>query len=236
MTPDELSRDEYQLLGEMTHATLADFVIEYFLRRGSWVTRAHHAMSLATLAAAIGVAVMQGRGAGRTFLDFGLSLAALFAVILPLHEALHAAAYRLAGARDIRWDYSMRMLAVWVIAHRFVAGTRAFLFVALAPFVVLNALLIAGAVLFPQHAVLLLFVLLVHLHGCAGDWSLINFVWLHRERGFWTYDDAERGKSYFFGRRVVPCRADGTESPSAWDECPPARDPAAAPDDAAGVR
>ena len=202
MTPDELSRDEYQLLGELTHATLADFVIEYFLRRGSWLTRLHHALSLTTLGAAIAVAVVQGRGVGRTFLDFGLAVVALFVILLPLHEGLHAAAYRLSGARDIRWDYSLRMLAVWVIAHRFVVGTRAFLFVALAPFVVLNALLLAGAVVFPQYAVLLLFVLLVHLHGCAGDWSLLNFLWLHREQGFWTYDDALLGKSYFFGRGV----------------------------------
>ena len=200
MTVDELSSSEYVLLGEMTHQTLADFVIHYFIRRTSWLTRAHHAMSLATLVAAIAVAVIQGRGVLRTLGDFGLALAALFVVILPLHEALHAAGYRLVGARDIRWDYSPRLMAVWVIAHRFVAGTREFAFVALAPFVVLNAALIAGAILFPSHAVLLLFVLLLHLHGCAGDWSLLNFVWLHRERGFWTFDDAESGKSYFFGR------------------------------------
>jgi Putative zincin peptidase len=202
MTPDELSRDGYQLLGEMTHATLAEFVIEYFLRRGSWLIWLHHAMSLMALAAAITAAAMQGRGVGRAFLDFGLSLVALFVVILPLHEALHAVAYRLVGARDIRWDYSMRMLAVWVIAHRFVVSTGPFLFVALAPFVVINMLLVAAAVAFPQYAVLLLFVLLVHLHGCAGDWSLLNFVWLHRRHGFWTYDDAVTGRSYFFGRGV----------------------------------
>jgi len=202
MTPDELSSDDYQPLGEMTHATLAEFVVEYFLGRTSWLTWLHHWMSVITLIAAIAVAVVQGRGVPRTLGDFGLSIVALFVVILPLHEALHAIAYRLAGARDIRWDYSLRILAVWVIAHRFVAGTRAFLFVALAPFVVINAALIGGAFAFPQYAVLLLFVLLVHLHGCAGDWSLLNFVWLHRERGFWTYDDAVTGKSYFFGRGV----------------------------------
>ncbi|HYO78008.1 MAG TPA: DUF3267 domain-containing protein [Thermoanaerobaculia bacterium] len=200
MTIDELSTPDYTLTGELTHATLSDFVVDYFFRRGSWLTRVHHAMSLATLAAAIGTAVAQERGFGRTFLDFGIAVIALFVLVLPLHELLHALAYRLAGARDIRWDYSARMLAVWVIAHRFVVSTRAFVFVALTPFVILNALLIAGAILFPAYAVVLLFVLLVHLHGCAGDWSLLNFVWLHRERGFWTFDDAVAGRSYFFGR------------------------------------
>lgn len=198
MTPDDLTH--HPLLGEMTHATLADFVIHWFLKRTSWLTWAHHLMSLAALVAAIAVAVVQDRGVPRTLVDFVLSLIALFLVILPLHEGLHAIAYRLLGARDIRWDWSARMMAVWVIAHRFVVSARGFAFVALAPFVVLNALLVAGAILCPRYAVFLLFVLLVHLHGCAGDWSLLNFVWLNRERGFFTYDDAVAGKSYFFGK------------------------------------
>lgn len=200
MTPEDLSGSDYQLLGELTHATLADFVLEYFLHRNSWLTWTHHALSFAALSAAVLTAVLQDRGVPRTAGDFALSIGALFVVILPLHEALHAVAYRLVGARDIRWGYSLRMMAVWVIAHRFVAERRTFVFVALAPFVVLNSLLVAGAIVFPEHAVLLLFLLLVHLHGCSGDWSLLNFVWLHRERGFWTFDDAVTGKSYFFGR------------------------------------
>lgn len=197
---DELTSPRYALLAELTHAELGEFVLRYFFRRRSWLVWAHHAMSLATLAAIVWVAIDQHRSFVRCLGDFGLAFVALFVVILPLHELAHAAAYRLVGARDIRWDYSTRMLAVWVIAHRFVAGTRAFAIVALAPFVVLNAALIACALAFPQFSVLLLFVLLWHLHGAVGDWALLNFVWLHRARGFWTYDDAAAGKSYFFGR------------------------------------
>lgn len=200
MTPDELREPEYALLGTMTHDTLVDFVIEYFFRRTSWLTRAHHAMSLAAFLAAVVVAWEQGRGILRPLGEFLLAAIATFVVILPLHEALHAVAYRLSGARDIRWGYSLRMFAVWVIAHRFVAGTGAFAFAALAPFVAINAALIAGAIAFPSFAVFLLFVLLVHLHGCAGDWALLNFVWLHRGRGFRTFDDADAGRSYFYGR------------------------------------
>lgn len=184
----------------MTHASLAEFVIEYFLRRRSWVTRAHHAMTIATVAAIVYVAMTTGRSWKWCLADFGLAFVALVVVILPLHELLHAAAYRMAGASDIRWDYSTRLLAVWVIAHRFVATGGPFVFVALLPFVVLNAALIAGAILFPQYAVFLLCVLLWHIHGSMGDWSLLNFIWIHRDRGFWTFDDAEAGKSYFYGR------------------------------------
>lgn len=195
-TPETLTTAEYTLLAEMHHASLAEFVIEYFIRRRTWVVWAHHAMSVATV---IAIALLrptwrEGFGA------FGLAFATLLLVILPIHELLHAAAYRLAGARDIRWDYSVKMAAVWVIAHRFVATTRPFIFVALAPFVAINAALVIGAILFPKLAVYLLFVLLWHLHGAIGDWSLINFIWIHRRLGFWTFDDADHGKSYFYGR------------------------------------
>ena len=198
--PHELDAPGFALLAEMRHASLAEFVIEYFLRKATWLTRLHHAMSLLTLGAIVFTAIATGRTLNQCMAGFFLAVLALAVVILPIHELLHAVAYRLAGARDIRWDYSLRMAAVWVVAHRFVATTKPFIFVALAPFVVINALLIIGAIVFPKVAVFLLFLLLWHLHGAIGDWSLLNFIWIHRQRGFWTYDDAETGTSYFYGR------------------------------------
>lgn len=200
LKPEELHQSDYALLAEMTHVSMIEFVLEYFMRRTSWLTRSHHAMSLLTLGAAIFAAIQTGRSWKGCLADFGLAFVALFLVILPIHELLHAAAYRLVGARDIRWDYSWRMAAVWVIAHRFVVTTGPFVIVALAPFVVINAALIIAAIALPKYSVLLLFILLWHLHGAIGDFSLLNFIWLHRQRGFWTYDDAESGKSFFFGR------------------------------------
>ena len=202
MTPsiDALHGGEFRLLAMLSHPRLAEFVIEYFFRRGSWVTRLHHAISALLLAGAILLAYLRGL----SFLDglaaFGLALVALFLGILPLHEALHAIGYALAGARDIRWDGSLRMMAVWVIAHRFVTNARPFIFVALLPTVVLNAMLLLAAWLVPKLTVFLLFVVLWHHHGASGDWSLLNFFWLHRHEDVWTYDDAETKESFFFGR------------------------------------
>lgn len=198
-TIEQLRSGEYRLLAALSHARMAEFLIEYFLRRGTWLTRLHHAMSVATLGAIVWVSVARGTGWLYGVKAFGLAFVALFVIILPLHELLHAVAYRMTGARDVRWDYSVRMLAVWVIAHHFVEGTRAFVFVALLPFVVLNALLLAGAVVFEEATIFLLFVLLWHLHGASGDWALLNFCWIHRGSEVWTYDDAERGESYFYG-------------------------------------
>jgi hypothetical protein len=202
VTIEDLSSAHYTLLGELTHASLIEFVVRYFFKRGSWLTRVHHAMSILTVTVIIAIAWIQHRSWLNCLGSFGLALVMLLLFVLPAHEALHALAYRMAGAEDIRWEYSLRMMAVWVIAHRFVANARTFVFVALAPFVVINVVLIVAAILWPSLAVFLLCVLLWHLHGSSGDWSLINFVWLHRARGFWTYDDAVTGRSWFYGRAI----------------------------------
>ncbi|HEY0143910.1 MAG TPA: DUF3267 domain-containing protein [Thermoanaerobaculia bacterium] len=202
MTPsiEELHGGEFRLLAMLSHRRLADFVVDYFFRRGSWVTRLHHGISAVILACAILIAYSRGMSFLEGLAAFGLALVALFVVILPLHEALHAIGYALVGARDIRWDGSLRMLAVWVIAHRFVTNARPFIFVALLPTVVLNAIILIVAAVVPKLTVFLLFLLLWHHQGASGDWSLLNFFWLHRREGVWTYDDAETEKSFFFGR------------------------------------
>lgn len=215
LTPDDLAvGSHFTLLGEMRNSAMLDFVVEYFLRRRTWLIWVHHAMSLATLVTGLTVAFSNDAGvwfnAGRALAAFAGAFVLLAVVILPLHEIVHALAYLLIGARDIRWGFSPRMAAVWVTAHRFVAGRAEYVFVALAPFA-LNAALIAGAIAFPGWRLILIFLLLWHLHGASGDWALMNFVWIHRKLGVWTYDDCDAGVSYFYGR--APSASDTAESP-----------------------
>lgn len=83
VTADDLTPPRYELLADLTHAQLGEFVLEYFFRRRSWLVWAHHAMSLATLAAIVFVAIDQRRSFLRCLGDFGLAFVALFVVILP---------------------------------------------------------------------------------------------------------------------------------------------------------
>jgi hypothetical protein len=88
VNPDRLTPPEFTLLAEMTHASLAEFVIDYFIRKTSWVTRAHHLMSIATVAAVVFVASQTGRSWKACLADLGLALIALFLLVLPVHELL----------------------------------------------------------------------------------------------------------------------------------------------------
>lgn len=199
LSVDDLRGGPFEILASIRHEQLIPFVLEYFFERTSWVTRLHHALSLAALIWLLAAAFQRFTFLG--FLaQFGLGVAVMLLIVLPLHEALHAAAYRLCGARDIRWSFSWKMLAAYVVANAFVANRRVFFFVALTPFAVITPVAAALTVLDPSRAVVWLTVLLWHTAGVSGDWALLNYYWIHRGREIYTFDDA--GVSYFYARAV----------------------------------
>ena len=201
-TIDDLRGTAFEQLDELRYDDLLPFAARYFFERTSWIIYLHHALSLTALAAVIAAAVVRDIPFVAALQQFVLGFAAMFVVVLPIHEALHALAYRMAGAREIRWKVLWRYLAAYVVAERFVAGRAVFFFVALAPFVVISPALLLFAATWPAWAVFWLTVLLWHTAGVSGDWALLNYYWLHRQREIYTYD--EGGKSYFFARKWHP--------------------------------
>lgn len=208
-TIEELHSEEYEQLANLRHADLVDFAAQYFFKRKSWFTRLHHVASLLTLAALVYATWATQPGVDRWLTQFGLGVVAFLFVLLPLHEALHALGYRLAGARHLRWNWTRRGLAVYVLAHRDVVAARPFVFVAMLPFLAINAALIAATLWEPRHAVALLSMLLLHIGGSAGDWALLNFLLANRRRDVYTYDDADAGETFFFASRsgTLPAHA-----------------------------
>lgn len=198
MTIDELRGDRFELLDELHYDDLITFAARYFFEKTSWITRLHHLLSLIALAAVIAAAIMHDITWMAALAQFAAGFLVMFTVVLPLHEGLHALAYRMAGAREIRWKMLWRYLAAYVVAERFVAGRGVFFVVALAPFVVITPLAIVLGLLFPGWSVLWLTVLLWHTAGVSGDWALMNYYWHHRDRELYTWD--EGGRSFFYAR------------------------------------
>ena len=197
-TIEELNGPQFERIDELRHDDLLPFAAHYFFERTSWIIRLHHTLSLAALLALAGVAVRRGPPWLDTAGQFLLGFVVMFAFVLPLHEALHALAYLLCGAREIRWKMIWKYLAAYVVAERFVAGRGVFFFVALVPFVLITPAVILMAVVWPAWSVLWLTVLLWHTAGVSGDWALMNYYWLHRHREISTWD--EDGRSYFYAR------------------------------------
>ena len=129
------------------------------------------------------------------------SLSGLFAgsiLVIPLHELLHGLAYRILGARKIRFGADLQQLIFFVTADRYPVSGNELYFLAMTPFFVINMATVAiTAVWFPQVILFPAFFLLSHNIMCIGDFALANYV-LRAQKKVFTYDETEKKKSYFY--------------------------------------
>ena len=119
-------------------------------------------------------------------------------LVIPLHEILHGLAYRVLGARKIKFGVDFQQFIFFVTADRYPVTSRELSFLAMTPFLLIN--LAAGVMsitLIPQLTLLLAFMLLSHNIMCIGDFALVNFVLPLKGRIF-NFDKPEIKKSYFY--------------------------------------
>ncbi len=131
--------------------------------------------------------------------DLALGLAGFIAV-LPAHELIHAAAFRLAGVKDIRFGFTLKEMTFYTIAHRSPLSQPAFPLAALAPNLILTPLLLWAAIT-PGLRIPGLTLLALHTSAAMGDIALVNYFYLNRGRRLWTYDDADLRETYIYAKR-----------------------------------
>ncbi|MEO8028299.1 MAG: DUF3267 domain-containing protein [Bryobacteraceae bacterium] len=200
---DELENAQrFQRIATFRHSNPAAFLQEYFhdyllkptIPIGVFLLLNAVAIGL------IGVEWSRGGHGSKGLGDFGFGVILAFA-FMPLHEALHGIAYKAFGANDVRYKIQWRRAMAFAAAHRFVAGGREFFWVAILPTLVINPLLLGYAYFAPPAWKLtILSALFVHIGFTSGDFALINFFYVHRQRQPATYDDMDAEASYFFVR------------------------------------
>lgn len=189
----------YEQLVEIKMSDLVGFVGKYY-KQFTPVIALHYFMSLLTLAAWLWTGWQNGV-LDTLLASLGWGVLA-FLVILPFHEWLHGITYQYFGAKDVRYRFIPRKLIAYAVAHHFVADRREFMWAAWMPSLVINSLLVAAAVFFPEIRLISLASLLLHIGGTTGDFALLNFLWVHRDRDLYTYDDADAQISYFHAART----------------------------------
>jgi hypothetical protein len=127
----------------------------------------------------------------------GLIIFPIFCI--PVHEILHVIPYYISGARKIRVGMDLKQFLFYVTAHRHVVTPIQFRIVALIPFLIISITLIFFILILPGlwKWSLSLF-LFVHTTMCAGDFALLNFYFLKRNKNIYTWDDAEKKMAYFY--------------------------------------
>lgn len=135
--------------------------------------------------------------------QLGLGVVVFFVIVLPLHELIHAAFFKMLGAPKVGFGYSTKGLMVYAYAQKFVMKLRENAVVAAMPFLIITGLLAALLVFMPELQFLWLLLLVFHTLGCIGDFILIKHAWSNRRRIMLTYDDFEEKRTYFFEKRAL---------------------------------
>ncbi|MGB0166524.1 MAG: DUF3267 domain-containing protein [Luteibaculum sp.] len=203
---EELKEPEFRLLDKLSHQDLMPFVkrawqiksLIYYLFNGLCLLCGICFVALFVLDFIRGELSLS-----KEFSYFSYGVAASF-LLIPFHEYLHVLAYKHLGAVNTSYDMNLRKFYFMAMADKFVVNAQEFRIIALTPFVVISALCLLGGLLAPGlWSWIPLGVFCTHSIFCSGDFALLNYMEHHKSQGIYTYDDKEKGESYFFIKRVA---------------------------------
>jgi hypothetical protein len=202
ISPEDLEIEGYLQLDTLQHRDLVPFVKRYIYRFAFWPVFyfGFSILMLVVIGARLGTDLSSSpdfilaEALGKTALGFAFAF-----LLIPLHEYIHAIAYRLCGAKEVSYDADLKKLIFMAMAHRFVAGAKEFSVVALAPFATIS--LIAFALipfLSEYHCYAALGLLFTHAAFCGGDFAMLSYLDFHKNKEVVTWDDKKNKVTYFF--------------------------------------
>lgn len=207
LTPEDLrNENEYELLTEVSHQHLREFVVELIglEKKVIRIYSIYQVLMMLLFAFFLTRGIVLSIKGEHTFL-IQVVLALVFSVsaLIVIHELLHALAYLAIGARRISFGSVLRKFIFYAIADRQVINSRAFHIVALMPFLVVKIVCLFGIFHFygSQLAYFFLTVMCLHSLFCAGDIAMLAFYQLHAGKEIYNFDDKSQGKTYFYARK-----------------------------------
>ena len=196
------SGNGFTLLETLRYEDIVSFVFRN-IRNRNFPAYFYYLYNVLCLAALVLVSVngfMEGvfsRGEFFSSLSWGI-IAGSF-LIIPVHEACHALAYKLVEAPSVHFGADLRQMIFYVAANRFVADRKEFTIIALTPFVLINAAGLIFCFVFGSYwPVFMLSMLLFHNIMCIGDFAMLSFFRLHQGQELFTFDIHEEKVSYIY--------------------------------------
>ncbi len=193
---------KYRLIKTLNHSEVVQFVVQQ-LNHLRWPVLLFYIFTAGLLSLIMTLSIYNyfnqiiTWGTWSLYLLFGI-LAGMI-VVIPFHEGLHGLAYRLAGAKKVKYGMDLKQMLFYASAPGFVANKKAFLIVALAPFLIINLCFSAGIVFGPPPVKWAsLVALFVHSTMCIGDFAMANFFAAYTGKEVYTYDEEKSQTSYFY--------------------------------------
>lgn len=203
---DLLDQNEFELLTEISHKKLREFVVEQ-ISEEKFIIRIYSIYQLLmvllfTFLFTQGI-VLAIKGYSALLVNIGWAVAFSLSALIIIHELIHALAYLLTGARRISFGVILKKFVFYALADRQVIAPRAFHVVALAPVVMVKVICLIGIFLFLNQPVVYFFLSVMCLHSlfCAGDIAMLAFYRIHRGKEIYNFDDKSEGKTYFYSRK-----------------------------------
>ena len=202
LKPQDLDKEGYVLLSSLDHDELIPFLKESFQKK-SFVIKWFNLWNILLL---ILICLLfffdyyQSEdfkwGTRVLYLSWGVLLSFL---LIPLHELLHAMAYKYVGAKKTSYDANWKKFYFMAMADQFVADYKEFRIVALTPLVVISLGLIILTFL-PLGLWKFAFtsILITHSLFSSGDIALLNYFETFKDQGLITYDDKAARMTYFY--------------------------------------
>lgn len=193
----------YQLIQELDFNDMIPFVLTSIRKRG-FISTLYVVLNLGFLIGALLIILIGLVNSQLTWtMIIKQTLLGVFfgsILIIPIHELLHGMAYRILGARNIKYGADLQQLIFYVTADRHPVSGIQLHFLALTPIVVINFFLAALVLIwFPNIILFSTLFLLSHNVMCIGDFAMVNYV-RHQNRKVFNFDDTEKKKSYFYAQ------------------------------------
>ena len=193
----------YRVILELDFGEMIPFVMKNIKRRNG-ISLLYFIINAATLLLILFYIVWGIRNGifsgGRILVQIVAGFLAGSILVIPPHELLHGLAYRLLGARKIKFGADLHQFIFYVTADRFPISKRELAFLALTPFFLINVSTIVFTAAWATPLTLFSATfLLSHNIMCIGDFAIIAYAY-HIKEDLFSFDDIQKKKSYFFSR------------------------------------
>lgn len=121
-----------------------------------------------------------------------------FTILIIIHELIHAAAYHFVGGKNIYFGADIKKFVFYAASDKVVYNGQQFYKVAISPFIVVNLVCLIAYLIHPNLDSFCLTILFFHSLFCSGDFIFLNFVSNYELNNFYTYDDRQAKKSYYY--------------------------------------
>jgi len=194
------NQDRFRQIMEISYHDLVQFIIDYLKKRSGLIIFYWSVCLVFLTIAVITIINISGYYTLRKIIfHSAIGFIILPIISIPVHELLHLIPYFISGARKLRVGMDLKQWLFYVTAHRYVTPPVQFIAVAVIPFFMISLSLILLTFFLPGLWKWSLSVFLfVHATMCAGDFALLNFYFVNREKKIYTWDDADKKMAYFY--------------------------------------